>query len=116
MNIAAKHLDRNNNYSNSVEREHSPTPEFPPPSVTQAENTIFELVKPTNMTGNHDHDRGFYEELRSFIWKNREEPNSESVSSSRLSEYVEEFISDVPFAGILHYISIKYIYKILFHI
>lgn len=88
--------DTSNNQSNLNKKSHSPTPELPPPSVTQAENTIFELIKPPSSGRT---DCGFYEELRSFIWKNHEEPKAESVSSSRLSEYVEEFVSDVPFAG-----------------
>lgn len=86
----------------------TPEPEIPPPSASEAENTIFEFVKPPD---DHLRRRSFHLEdtdpqslndLKSFIWEGQKEPRedqADSLSSSRVSECVEEFVSEVPFAG-----------------
>ncbi|KAL9899679.1 uncharacterized protein ACN427_007269 isoform 1-T2 [Glossina fuscipes fuscipes] len=103
-----KNFDSNNN--NWVATRMVPvTPEIPPPSVSEAENTIFEFVKPPD---DHIRRRSFHLEdtdphslndLKSFIWEGQKEPRedqADSLSSSRVSECVEEFVSEVPFAGL----------------
>ncbi|KAL9892302.1 ankyrin repeat and sterile alpha motif domain-containing protein 1B isoform X2 [Glossina fuscipes] len=108
IHLTKKNFDSNNN--NWVATRMVPvTPEIPPPSVSEAENTIFEFVKPPD---DHIRRRSFHLEdtdphslndLKSFIWEGQKEPRedqAESLSSSRVSECVEEFVSEVPFAGL----------------
>ncbi|XP_013110492.2 ankyrin repeat and SAM domain-containing protein 1A isoform X5 [Stomoxys calcitrans] len=106
----------NNNRRQSSERSiHSPTPDCPPPSALQAETTIFEFVKPPPdkslkrkslnlQQQQRQFNPQFYSSLKSFIWEEEMEPPEEeqfdSLSSSRVSECVEEFVGDVPFAGL----------------
>ncbi|KAL9899681.1 uncharacterized protein ACN427_007269 isoform 2-T3 [Glossina fuscipes fuscipes] len=108
IHLTKKNFDSNNN--NWVATRMVPvTPEIPPPSVSEAENTIFEFVKPPD---DHIRRRSFHLEdtdphslndLKSFIWEGQKEPRedqADSLSSSRVSECVEEFVSEVPFAGL----------------
>lgn len=109
--LNADNFNNNNNNRKCGENEHShsPTPDYPPPSASEAESTIFEFVKPSERTLkrksllSQQQDLEFYDDLRSFIWEDQTEPQDEqldSLSSSRISECVEEFVSDVPFAGL----------------
>lgn len=77
----------------------------------QAETTIFEFVKPPEKPvvkrkslRLQNCNSQFYDGLKSFIWEDQMEPEEEeqfdSLSSSRISECVEEFVGDVPFAGL----------------
>uniref|UniRef100_A0A1I8Q0F2 PID domain-containing protein n=1 Tax=Stomoxys calcitrans TaxID=35570 RepID=A0A1I8Q0F2_STOCA len=111
-----KNNNTNNNRRQSSERSiHSPTPDCPPPSALQAETTIFEFVKPPPdkslkrkslnlQQQQRQFNPQFYSSLKSFIWEEEMEPPEEeqfdSLSSSRVSECVEEFVGDVPFAGL----------------
>lgn len=89
---------------------HSPTPDCPPPTALQAETAIFEFVKPPDKKLKRQSlhiqncNPQFYTSLKSFIWEEQMEPPEEeqfdSLSSSRVSECVEEFVGDVPFAGL----------------
>ncbi|XP_075148148.1 uncharacterized protein LOC142222081 isoform X4 [Haematobia irritans] len=106
----------NSSRRQSKERSvHSPTPDCPPPSALQAETTIFEFVKPPPdkslkrkslniQQQQRQCNPHFYSSLKSFIWEEAMEPPEEeqfdSLSSSRVSECVEEFVGDVPFAGL----------------
>ncbi|KAM7362153.1 uncharacterized protein ACRADG_012956 isoform 2-T4 [Cochliomyia hominivorax] len=112
ISVKSASFDSNNNNGNncnSQENEHSPTPDCPPPSASEAESTIFEFVKPAEKNLKRkslllqQQNSQFYDGLKSFIWENQPEPQDEqfdSLSSSRVSECVEEFVGDVPFAGL----------------
>ncbi|XP_061386313.1 uncharacterized protein LOC133321241 [Musca vetustissima] len=108
-------FDTNNNNDSRRQSQdrsvHSPTPDCPPPSAFQAETTIFEFVKPPpdkswkrKSLQLQNRNSQFYNNLKSFIWEEQMEPPEEeqfdSISSSRVSECVEEFVGDVPFAGL----------------
>uniref|UniRef100_A0A1A9WRS0 Uncharacterized protein n=1 Tax=Glossina brevipalpis TaxID=37001 RepID=A0A1A9WRS0_9MUSC len=105
-NCDKKNFDSNNNNWLTTSLI---TPEIPPPSVSQAEHTIFEYVKPPD---NHLRRRSLrlentdplsLNDLKSFIWEDQKEPleeQTDSLSSSRISECVEEFVGEVPFAGL----------------
>uniref|UniRef100_A0A1I8MVD1 PID domain-containing protein n=1 Tax=Musca domestica TaxID=7370 RepID=A0A1I8MVD1_MUSDO len=109
-------FDTNNNNNDSRRQSqdrsvHSPTPDYPPPTAFQAETTIFEFVKPPpdkswkrKSLQLQNRNSQFYNNLKSFIWEEQMEPPEEeqfdSISSSRVSECVEEFVGDVPFAGL----------------
>ncbi|XP_032597469.1 ankyrin repeat and sterile alpha motif domain-containing protein 1B isoform X2 [Drosophila grimshawi] len=70
----------NNNNSNSSNNlkimRHSPTPDYPPPTVNEAETTIFNFMQPVL-------PRTLEESTTSFS-----------------SDQVEEFVGDMPFAGL----------------
>uniref|UniRef100_A0A1I8MM41 Uncharacterized protein n=1 Tax=Musca domestica TaxID=7370 RepID=A0A1I8MM41_MUSDO len=108
-------FDTNNNNDSRRQSQdrsvHSPTPDYPPPTAFQAETTIFEFVKPPpdkswkrKSLQLQNRNSQFYNNLKSFIWEEQMEPPEEeqfdSISSSRVSECVEEFVGDVPFAGL----------------
>ncbi|XP_028900585.1 uncharacterized protein LOC105220712 isoform X2 [Zeugodacus cucurbitae] len=97
--------DANNNCHNINDKKHSPTPDFPPPSVTQAEHTILEFMRPTSV---HNKRKSLglkhhqpHPDLESFIVEaiNQFEL-PDSPLSSRVSDCVEEFVGDAPFAGL----------------
>lgn len=101
--------NNNNNRNSHEQQEHSPTPDCPPPSASEAESTIFEFVKPAERNLKRkslllqQQNSQFYDGLKSFIWEDQNEPLDEqfdSLSSSRVSECVEEFVGDQPFAGL----------------
>ncbi|KAH8388291.1 hypothetical protein KR093_002991 [Drosophila rubida] len=73
-------IDSNNN-NNSIGMKinrHSPTPDYPPPTVIEAEATIFNYMQPVSPR-----------------------PTSDSNSNSFCSDHqVEEFVGDMPFAGL----------------
>ncbi|XP_030369851.1 ankyrin repeat and sterile alpha motif domain-containing protein 1B isoform X2 [Scaptodrosophila lebanonensis] len=84
-----KSVDGNNN-SNTNHKlfravTHSPTPDYPPPTVSEAENMISYYMQPlaqcriTSLDGASDSPRTTY---------------------SFSSDHVEEFVSDIPFAGL----------------
>ncbi|XP_065371676.1 ankyrin repeat and sterile alpha motif domain-containing protein 1B isoform X1 [Calliphora vicina] len=109
ISLTSGSFDNNNNNHKHNGNEHSPTPDCPPPSASEAESTIFELVKPAERTLKRkslllqQQDSQFYDGLKSFIWEDQTEPQDEqfdSLTSSRVSECVEEFVGDVPFAGL----------------
>ncbi|XP_037807454.1 ankyrin repeat and sterile alpha motif domain-containing protein 1B isoform X2 [Lucilia sericata] len=109
ISLRSGSFDSNNNNDIQTAHEHSPTPDCPPPSASEAESTIFEFVKPAERTMKrkslllHQQDSQFYDGLKSFIWEDQTEPQEEqfdSLTSSRVSECVEEFVGDVPFAGL----------------
>ncbi|KNC34509.1 hypothetical protein FF38_02774 [Lucilia cuprina] len=109
ISLRSGSFDSNNNNDIQTPHEHSPTPDCPPPSASEAESTIFEFVKPAERTLKrkslllHQQDSQFYDGLKSFIWEDHTEPQEEqfdSLTSSRVSECVEEFVGDVPFAGL----------------
>lgn len=95
--------DANNNCHNINEKKHSPTPDFPPPSVSQAEHTIIEFMRPSSL---HSKRKSLgpkqkpHPDLESFIVDaiNQFELPDSPVSS-RVSDCVEEFVGDAPFAG-----------------
>ncbi|XP_018791471.1 PREDICTED: ankyrin repeat and SAM domain-containing protein 1A isoform X3 [Bactrocera latifrons] len=96
--------DANNNCHNINEKKHSPTPDFPPPTVSQAEHTILEFMRPTS-THSKRKSLGLkqqpHPDLESFIVdaiNQFELPDS--PLSSRVSDCVEEFVGDAPFAGL----------------
>lgn len=102
-------FDSNNNNRESTEKEHSPTPDCPPPSASEAETTIYELVKPVERNLKRkslllqQQEPNFYDGLKSFIWEDQTESQDgrfDSLTSSRVSECVEEFVGDKPFAGL----------------
>ncbi|XP_034112276.1 ankyrin repeat and sterile alpha motif domain-containing protein 1B isoform X2 [Drosophila albomicans] len=70
------HIDSNNNMK--INR-HSPTPDYPPPTVVEAEATIFNYMQPVSPRLPSD-------------------SNSNSFCSS--DHHVEEFVGDMPFAGL----------------
>ncbi|XP_034659987.1 ankyrin repeat and sterile alpha motif domain-containing protein 1B isoform X1 [Drosophila subobscura] len=82
-------LDSNNNSSNGNGNKlrtvrHSPTPDYPPPTVTEAEHTILNYILPVTL---------------------RKESHLETSESTRTtnsfnSDHVEEFVGDIPFAGL----------------
>ncbi|XP_039962213.1 ankyrin repeat and sterile alpha motif domain-containing protein 1B isoform X4 [Bactrocera neohumeralis] len=96
--------DANNNCHNINEKKHSPTPDFPPPTVFQAEHTILEFMRP-NSTHSKRKSLGLkqqpHPDLESFIMDaiNQFELPDSPVSS-RVSDCVEEFVGDAPFAGL----------------
>lgn len=75
--------DSNNNTSNKCIRRHSPTPDYPPPTVVEAEATILNYMQPVSS--------------RLDI-----QPDTESTrtTNSYCSDQVEEFVGDIPFAGL----------------
>ncbi|XP_037948195.1 ankyrin repeat and SAM domain-containing protein 1A-like isoform X4 [Teleopsis dalmanni] len=91
--LKSKIYDANNN------KAHSPTPEFPPPTVAEAESTIHEFIHPRNM----DMQRA---SIKLRINESIDNDNPESAAESgeshslRASDCLEEFISEVPFAGL----------------
>ncbi|XP_023163625.2 ankyrin repeat and sterile alpha motif domain-containing protein 1B isoform X2 [Drosophila hydei] len=72
---AVDNNNNNSNINNSTKRVacHSPTPDYPPPTVVEAETTIFNFIQPPRLDDSH-------------------------ISYS--SDQVEEFVGDVPFAGL----------------
>ncbi|KAH8278863.1 hypothetical protein KR018_010522 [Drosophila ironensis] len=83
-------VDKNNNSNGQpVARHklrsvrHSPTPDYPPPTVTEAERTIFNFMQPAT--------------LRKSLLDPADTPRSTNSASSDL---VEEFVADMPFAGL----------------
>ncbi|XP_053945940.1 uncharacterized protein LOC128855238 isoform X1 [Anastrepha ludens] len=85
-------------------KKHSPTPDFPPPTVSQAEHAILKFIRPKSIQSKrrslglkeHPHN-----DLESFIVdaiNQFELPGS--PTSSRASDCVEEFVGDAPFAGL----------------
>ncbi|XP_067618918.1 ankyrin repeat and SAM domain-containing protein 1A isoform X4 [Eurosta solidaginis] len=97
--------DANNNSQVIKHTKHSPTPDFPPPSVTQAEHTILEFIRPKSEQETPRQSLNLKQEsntdLEAFIVdaiNQFELPDS--PESSRASDCVEEFVGDVPFAGL----------------
>ncbi|XP_034485188.1 ankyrin repeat and sterile alpha motif domain-containing protein 1B isoform X2 [Drosophila innubila] len=79
--ISATGIDNNNNNNNinSKIHHHSPTPDYPPPTVIEAEATIFNFMKPVSPRLARD---------------------STGTTNSYCSDQVEEFVGDIPFAGL----------------
>lgn len=67
--------NNNNNINDSIKHiaRHSPTPDYPPPTVVEAETTIFSFMQP---------------------------PRLDDSQISCSSDQVEEFVGDEPFAGL----------------
>ncbi|KAM8704793.1 hypothetical protein ACLKA7_009274 [Drosophila subpalustris] len=74
--ISSSGIDNNNNSKNHC---HSPTPDYPPPTVVEAEATIFNYMQPVSP---------------------RLASNSTGTTNSYCSDQVEEFVGDIPFAGL----------------
>ncbi|XP_017874740.1 PREDICTED: ankyrin repeat and sterile alpha motif domain-containing protein 1B isoform X1 [Drosophila arizonae] len=72
---AVDNNNNNNNINNSIKHiaRHSPTPDYPPPTVVEAETTIFSFMQP---------------------------PRLDDSQISCSSDQVEEFVGDEPFAGL----------------
>ncbi|KAH8383511.1 hypothetical protein KR009_009014 [Drosophila setifemur] len=92
-------VDKNNNnnsnnnctgvhaHSNKLRSvRHSPTPDYPPPTVTEAEHTIFNFMQPVT--------------LRKNSLLELEQVDSPRTATSVSSDQVEEFVGDIPFAGL----------------
>ncbi|EDW24903.1 GL24400 [Drosophila persimilis] len=79
-------VDSNNNSSGSKLRtvRHSPTPDYPPPTVTEAEHTILNYIMPVTLR----RDSAL------------ESSESARTTNSFSSDHVEEFVGDIPFAGL----------------
>nr|XP_014099700.2 ankyrin repeat and SAM domain-containing protein 1A isoform X4 [Bactrocera oleae] len=96
--------DANNNCHNINEKKHSPTPDFPPPTVSQAEHTILKFMRPSSVHSKRQSlglKQQPHTDLESFIVdaiNQFELPDS--PLSSRVSDCVEEFVGDAPFAGL----------------
>ncbi|XP_017023659.1 ankyrin repeat and SAM domain-containing protein 1A isoform X1 [Drosophila kikkawai] len=86
----------NNNNSNSNNNQgkatsklrtvrHSPTPDYPPPTVTEAEHTIFNFIQPAVTL------------RKSSLLEACDSPRT---ANSVSSDQVEEFVADIPFAGL----------------
>ncbi|CAD6994189.1 ankyrin repeat domain-containing protein 17 isoform X2 [Ceratitis capitata] len=102
--------DANNNCHNisnrktNVDKKHSPTPDFPPPTVSQAEHTILEFIRPNSVHSKRKSlglNQRPHPDLESFIVDaiNQFELPDSPLSSS-VSDCVEEFVGDAPFAGL----------------
>lgn len=74
-------IDSNNNHNAC--RRHSPTPDYPPPTVIEAEATILNYMQPV-----------------SSRLENLPETESTRTTNSYCSDQVEEFVGDIPFAGL----------------
>ncbi|XP_017124125.1 ankyrin repeat and sterile alpha motif domain-containing protein 1B isoform X1 [Drosophila elegans] len=91
--VAAVSVDNNNNSNGNATGNgkklrsvrHSPTPDYPPPTVTEAEHTIFNFIQPVTLRKN------------SFL-----EPGEtqRTTTTSVNSDQVEEYVADNPFAGL----------------
>ncbi|KAH8268172.1 hypothetical protein KR026_001363 [Drosophila bipectinata] len=79
-------VDKNNNNNSHKLRSvrHSPTPDYPPPTVTEAEHTIFNFMQPVTMR-------------KSSMLEPEASPRA---ANSVSSDHVEEFVGDMPFAGL----------------
>ncbi|XP_017079982.2 ankyrin repeat and sterile alpha motif domain-containing protein 1B isoform X1 [Drosophila eugracilis] len=81
-------VDNNNNSNGNGNKlrlvRHSPTPDYPPPTVTEAERTIFNFMQPATLRKNSLLELG----------------DSPRTTNSVSSDQVEEFVADVPFAGL----------------
>ncbi|KAH8406965.1 hypothetical protein KR222_001732 [Zaprionus bogoriensis] len=75
--------NNNNNNSNNKCSRHSPTPDYPPPTVVEAEATIFNYIQPVSVRLGTEADGA-----------------STRTTNSFCSDHVEEFIGDMPFAGL----------------
>ncbi|KRF78710.1 ankyrin repeat and SAM domain-containing protein 1A isoform X1 [Drosophila virilis] len=73
--MSSSHIDSNNNNNNNIVC-HSPTPDCPPPTVVEAETTIFNFMQPPRLG------------------------DSTGTTNSYCSDHVEEFVGDMPFAGL----------------
>ncbi|XP_064553330.1 uncharacterized protein LOC135438777 isoform X3 [Drosophila montana] len=73
--MSSSHIDSNNNNNNKIVC-HSPTPDYPPPTVVEAETTIFSFMQPPRLD------------------------DSTGTTNSYCSDHVEEFVGDMPFAGL----------------
>ncbi|XP_024083009.1 ankyrin repeat and SAM domain-containing protein 1A-like isoform X3 [Cimex lectularius] len=81
-----------------------PTPDHPPPSATQAEHSIHERIRPLSQEycnlmkrRSRDMETETEEELLLLVYPS---PTGANVQiSSSPPDYVEEFVSDFPFAG-----------------
>ncbi|TMW44625.1 hypothetical protein DOY81_010296 [Sarcophaga bullata] len=83
-------LDSNKNHRKSTEKEHSPTPDSE--RNLKRKSLLLQQQEPQ-----------FYDGLKSFIWEDQTESQDgqfDSLTSSRVSECVEEFVADKPFAGL----------------
>lgn len=80
-------VDNNNNSKASKLRtvRHSPTPDYPPPTVTEAEHTIFNFIQPAVTL------------RKSSLLEPSDSPRT---ANSVSSDQVEEFVADNPFAGL----------------
>lgn len=76
-------IDSNNNNNNNKCRRHSPTPDYPPPTVVEAEATILNYMQPV-----------------SSRLENLPDTESTRTTNSYCSDQVEEFVGDIPFAGL----------------
>nr|NP_001262939.1 uncharacterized protein Dmel_CG11168, isoform D [Drosophila melanogaster]NP_651311.2 uncharacterized protein Dmel_CG11168, isoform A [Drosophila melanogaster]AAF56367.1 uncharacterized protein Dmel_CG11168, isoform A [Drosophila melanogaster]AGB96319.1 uncharacterized protein Dmel_CG11168, isoform D [Drosophila melanogaster] len=81
-------VDNNNNSNGNGTKlrlvRHSPTPDYPPPTVTEAERTIFNFMQPATLRKN------------SLL----EPAESPRTTNSVSSDQVEEYVADIPFAGL----------------
>ncbi|XP_016981985.2 ankyrin repeat and sterile alpha motif domain-containing protein 1B [Drosophila rhopaloa] len=77
-------VDNNNNSKKLRSVRHSPTPDYPPPTVTEAERTIFSFIQPVTLRQNGLLEPG----------------ESPRTTTSVSSDQVEEYVADNPFAGL----------------
>ncbi|XP_016999144.2 ankyrin repeat and SAM domain-containing protein 1A isoform X3 [Drosophila takahashii] len=81
-------VDNNNNSNGNANKlrmvRHSPTPDYPPPTVTEAERTIFNFMQPATLRKNSLLEPG----------------ESPRTTNSVSSDQVEEYVADSPFAGL----------------
>lgn len=82
-NLISMECDSNNNTSNEFRRRHSPTPDYPPPPVNVAKATILN-----------------YMQLMSSRIDIQPDTESTRTTNSYCSDHVEEFVGDIPFAGL----------------
>ncbi|XP_002073748.3 ankyrin repeat and sterile alpha motif domain-containing protein 1B isoform X1 [Drosophila willistoni] len=81
-------VDNNNNTGKQLRGvRHSPTPDYPPPTVMEAEHAIINYMQPAT--------------LRKGGLMDMEASESPRTTYSFSSDQVEEFVGDVPFAGLL---------------
>ncbi|XP_016961317.1 ankyrin repeat and sterile alpha motif domain-containing protein 1B isoform X1 [Drosophila biarmipes] len=81
-------VDNNNNSNGNGSKlrlaRHSPTPDYPPPTVTEAERTIFDFMQPATLR-------------KTSLLESGESPRT---TNSVGSDLVEEYVADNPFAGL----------------
>jgi len=84
----ATSVDNNNNNNGNGSKlrlvRHSPTPDYPPPTVTEAERTIFDFMQPATLR-------------KDSLLESGESPRT---TNSMGSDLVEEYVADNPFAGL----------------
>ncbi|XP_061380809.1 uncharacterized protein LOC116774236 [Danaus plexippus] len=78
-----------------------PTPDHPPPSAKQAENSIHERIRPLSQEyKRRSMLRDSQTETESCLLRVSSAVSVASGATDRSTDYVEEFVCDVPFAGL----------------